>query len=270
MKTFEERYTAWIDGELEGNALMAFEQELVRRATVEESRADKADALRLNAFLQDHLQAPVLTNTDFFNHQLRERIDGERAATRRPASREEASVAGRAPLFAWSFWHLAVAGAACLFISGALYYGTIPQNGPGNVPLTSNQSQTTKSVQPGASGAPAVVSSDPARPAVNGNDPMQVASLTKEQQERQRREADLIAEQQKQERQRAQIEPGTDIQAKVPDQTVPATATSLHYKKPDVNVLWVNGLDYLPDASALDEAAVNPATSAAPVPMATP
>ena len=33
MKTFEERYTAWIDGELEGAALLAaFEQELAPAA----------------------------------------------------------------------------------------------------------------------------------------------------------------------------------------------------------------------------------------------
>ena len=42
MKTFEERYTAWIDGQLEGGALTAFEQELTRRAAEGEAEADKA------------------------------------------------------------------------------------------------------------------------------------------------------------------------------------------------------------------------------------
>ena len=65
MKTFEERYTAWIDGELEGNVLTAFEQELTRRAAVGEAAADKSDATRLRALLQDHLHAPALTNPDF-------------------------------------------------------------------------------------------------------------------------------------------------------------------------------------------------------------
>ena len=33
MKTFEERYTAWIDDKLEGPALTSFELELSRRAS---------------------------------------------------------------------------------------------------------------------------------------------------------------------------------------------------------------------------------------------
>ncbi len=52
MKTFEERYTAWIDGQLEGPALTAFELELARRAAAGEARADKADAARLHRLLQ--------------------------------------------------------------------------------------------------------------------------------------------------------------------------------------------------------------------------
>ena len=95
MKTFEERYTAWIDGELEGNALVAFEQELACRATVSDAYADKADAMRLSSFLHDHLQSPALTNADFFNHQLRERIAGERAASQR-ANAERSSGRGAA------------------------------------------------------------------------------------------------------------------------------------------------------------------------------
>ena len=95
MKTFEERYTAWIDGELEGNALTAFEQELTRRAAAGEAAEDKSDATRLRALLQDHLQAPALTNPDFFSHQLRERIDAEAAAVsrgREPNRRAEPSI----------------------------------------------------------------------------------------------------------------------------------------------------------------------------------
>ena len=142
MRTFEERYTAWIDGELEGNALVAFEQELERRAAVGEAYADKTEAMHLSGLLHGHLQAPTLTNADFFNHQLRERIAGERAATRRPlASRSEKPPV---PLFAWSLSRLAGLGAACLFISGALYYGMIPKQGSpgvGTAQLAHNNSE---------------------------------------------------------------------------------------------------------------------------------
>ncbi len=119
MKTFEERYTAWIDGQLEGGALAAFEQELARRAEAGDAAAelDKADALQLRALLKEHLQAPALTNAEFFNHQMRERIDAEidRAAARREAA---ARPAWRLPAFAWPFLRLAGAGAACLFVAG--------------------------------------------------------------------------------------------------------------------------------------------------------
>ena len=65
MKTFEERYTAWIDGQLQGDALTAFEQELARRAEAGDAEAaetDRAQALGLRALLKEHLQAPALTN----------------------------------------------------------------------------------------------------------------------------------------------------------------------------------------------------------------
>jgi hypothetical protein len=262
MRTFEERYTAWIDGELEGNALVAFEQELERRASVSDAYADKADAMRLNAFLHDHLQAPVLTNADFFNHQLRERIAGERAASQR--HEEKRAPVARVPLFAWSLSRLAWMGAACLFISGALYYGMIPQQGSGSAGASQIAGNQPKA-QIGTPGVGAVQNGNGADSAnavaqrTSGNGPTEVASLTKDQQERIERERDLAAEQAKQQRIRATIEPGSDINARVPDQTVPATATPLHYRDANVNVLWVNGLDYLPDAASLDNNASPPA-----------
>ena len=273
MRTFEERYTAWIDGELEGNALVAFEQELERRAAVGEAYADKTEAMHLSGLLHGHLQAPTLTNGDFFNHQLRERIAGERAATQRPlASRLERAPV---PLFVWSLSRLAGLGAACLFISGALYYGMIPKQGsPGvgaaqfahNTPEANTGTQATG---PRTGIAQNSGSSEPAAgQGATGPDHVEVAALTKEQQERLQREQDLAYQQEKIQRERATIEPGSDIQARVPDLTLPTTATPLHYKDSNVNVLWVNGLDYLPDASALDNAANSPAP-AAPAPAAT-
>lgn len=276
MKTFEERYTAWIDGELEGNALVAFEQELERRAAVNDAYTDKADALKLTSFLHEHLHAPALTNADFFNHQLRERIAGERAAARRP--QESAS---RAPLFAWSLSRLAWLGAASLFISGALYYGMIPKQGSAGVggPVATNNQMSANAVQPAGPAVSTDQGNSGSNPSVapgsrsTGNGPVEMVKLTKEQQEKIQRDRDLIEDQERLERQRAMIEPGADIQARVPDQTVPTTATPLHYKDSNVNVLWVNGLDYLPDASVIDGSAAAPAPAApnpAPKVTATP
>ena len=124
MKTFEERYTAWIDGRLEGTSLGAFEQELARRAAAAEAQADKADAGRLRLLLRANLQAPVLTNAEFFSLQIRERIEAERGASRRPQLAPEAS--------SWLAWftgpvtRLVGLGAAALFVAGALYYGMMP------------------------------------------------------------------------------------------------------------------------------------------------
>jgi len=74
MKTFEEKWTAWIDGELTGDELAEFEASLPDRAAAE---AEKHDALKLHTFLKEHLPAPAMGNEEFFHHQLRERIAAE-------------------------------------------------------------------------------------------------------------------------------------------------------------------------------------------------
>jgi anti-sigma factor RsiW len=71
MKTFEEKWTAWLDGQLSGRELAEFEASLPDKAAAE---AEKADARRLGVFLKRELGAPVLTNEEFFSHQLRDRI----------------------------------------------------------------------------------------------------------------------------------------------------------------------------------------------------
>ena len=82
MKTFEEKWTAWVDGQLTGKELIDFEASLPDRAAAE---AEKGDAKRLGAFLKEQLGAQALTNAEFFSHQLRERIARETAAQDRPA-----------------------------------------------------------------------------------------------------------------------------------------------------------------------------------------
>ena len=82
MKTFEEKWTAWLDGQLSGRELIEFESSLPDLAAAE---AEKRDAHKLGAFLKKELGAQALSNEEFFNHQLRERIardSGDRSASR--------------------------------------------------------------------------------------------------------------------------------------------------------------------------------------------
>ena len=74
MKTFEEKWTAWLDGQLSDKELAEFEASLPDKAAAE---AEKGDAQKLGALLKEHAAARVLTNEDFFSHQLRERITRE-------------------------------------------------------------------------------------------------------------------------------------------------------------------------------------------------
>ena len=76
MKTFEEKWTAWIDGQLAGHELAQFEASLPDRAAAE---TEKRDALKLGTFLKEHLPCRAMGNEEFFHHQLREKIASETA-----------------------------------------------------------------------------------------------------------------------------------------------------------------------------------------------
>jgi hypothetical protein len=108
MKTFEERFTAWIDGELRGEELAAFEQELLRH---EDAMSERANAVKLGALLREHGAAPALTNEDFFNRSLMERIDSELPTI--PVNHGE--TAGQRTW--WGLPKLVWLGAACLVAS---------------------------------------------------------------------------------------------------------------------------------------------------------
>jgi anti-sigma factor RsiW len=89
MKTFEEKWTAWLDDQLSGRELSEFEASLPDKAA---AQAEKAEAKKLGELLKRELSAHPLKNEEFFSHQLRERIvqesgeqRGERAR-RSPAS----------------------------------------------------------------------------------------------------------------------------------------------------------------------------------------
>jgi hypothetical protein len=74
MKTFEEKWTAWLDDQLSGPELDAFEASL---PDLEAARAEKREAKKLGGFLKQQLAAQPLTNEDFFSHQIRGRIAHE-------------------------------------------------------------------------------------------------------------------------------------------------------------------------------------------------
>ncbi len=86
MKTFEEKWTAWIDDQLTGRELKEFLASLPDRRAAE---AEKQTAKQVGSLLRE--QAMALSNADFFSHQLRERLDRENAPMR---SEPEAIQAG--------------------------------------------------------------------------------------------------------------------------------------------------------------------------------
>jgi anti-sigma factor RsiW len=114
MKTFEERYTAWIDGKLSAAELADFERELETRP---EAAADKKDVERLGHLLRRHADVPSLTNADFFSHQMMARIAADSSETR---------AVRRHRWWTWSLPQLAMAGAACLLVAGGLFKMMIP------------------------------------------------------------------------------------------------------------------------------------------------
>jgi hypothetical protein len=84
MKTFEEKWTAWLDGELRDRELAEFEASLPDKAVAE---AEKEAAHKLGALLKEQLGAHAIAmrNEDFFSHQLRERIARESRLSHQPA-----------------------------------------------------------------------------------------------------------------------------------------------------------------------------------------
>ena len=113
MKTFEERFTAWVDGQLTGTDLAEFEKELPAHP---EAAAERAEARKLGDLLRAQ-PVPKLGNDDFFNHQLMQRIAAETSRAGEPV---------KARGWSWSLPRLAFAGAACLVVAGGLFKTLIP------------------------------------------------------------------------------------------------------------------------------------------------
>jgi anti-sigma factor RsiW len=91
MKTFEEKWTAWLDDQLSGHELSEFEASLPNKAA---AQSEKAEAKKLGELLKRELSAHPLKNEEFFSHQLRERIVQESGEQRRER-------AGRRPASSW-------------------------------------------------------------------------------------------------------------------------------------------------------------------------
>ncbi len=95
MKTFEEKFTAWVDGELTGKELVEFEASLPDRAAAE---AEKREMQKLGAFLKQELAAQPFANEEFFSHQIREEIGRDQTAQDRHGTR---STWWTVPRLAW-------------------------------------------------------------------------------------------------------------------------------------------------------------------------
>ena len=112
MKTFEEKWTAWIDGELAGDELAEFEASLPDRAAAE---AEKRDAQKLGTFLKEHLHCKAMGNEEFFSHQLRERIEEESGGSRVRETADE-------PRAWWPIGRLAWVGTTAIAIFGVFAF----------------------------------------------------------------------------------------------------------------------------------------------------
>jgi len=91
MKTFEEKWTAWLDDQLSGHELSEFEASLPDKAAAE---TEKAEARKLRELLKRELSAQQLTNEEFFSHQLREKITQESRKPPRAVARQSATPDG--------------------------------------------------------------------------------------------------------------------------------------------------------------------------------
>ena len=77
MKTFEEKWTAWLDGQLTGKELAEFEASL---PDISAARLEKQEAGRLRGLLRQALSTHAMANEEFFSHQLREEIERDTRA----------------------------------------------------------------------------------------------------------------------------------------------------------------------------------------------
>jgi anti-sigma factor RsiW len=126
MKTFEEKWTAWLDGQLTGKELEEFEASLPDRAAAE---LEKQEAGKLSVLLKTQVAAPAMTNVDFFHHQLRTEIERDARAAAQPASRRETRASW------WSIRRLAWSAATALVLASGITYLTMRDDNIGGQSL---------------------------------------------------------------------------------------------------------------------------------------
>jgi hypothetical protein len=107
MKTFEERYTAWIDGALPEEEKAAFEQEHPDLV------GEREQGAALRKLLREQLRAPQLSNPDFFNSQLLKQIECEQAGI---AKRKARRAWFGLPRLAWAGLGSALAAIALMLL----------------------------------------------------------------------------------------------------------------------------------------------------------
>ncbi|MGC2626556.1 MAG: hypothetical protein WA269_06940 [Candidatus Udaeobacter sp.] len=107
MKTFEEKWTAWLDDQLSGRELSEFEASLPDRTA---AQAEKAEAKKLGELLKRELSTHPLKNEEFFSHQLRERVVQESGAQHPERARRSSTSSW------WTIPRLLWTGAASLAV----------------------------------------------------------------------------------------------------------------------------------------------------------
>ncbi|MDD5200759.1 MAG: hypothetical protein PHC88_13260 [Terrimicrobiaceae bacterium] len=115
MKNFEEQYTAWLDGVLDGAERTDFEAALPNR---EAALRDAAEWKTMRGLLRETLVPTAMPHPDFVNNQVLEAIRRDA-----PSRREPAKIRGWQPVgfLAWT-------GAALLVLAGALSFLSLSPN----------------------------------------------------------------------------------------------------------------------------------------------
>ena len=108
MKTFEEKFNAWLDGLLSGEELKSFEHE---HASILQ---DKAEFLKLKSLLRDNLGCRKLGSPDFFNSQIMTEVEREIARGGRHSR-------------LLGLPRIALAGIFALCVGFALFFSMIPR-----------------------------------------------------------------------------------------------------------------------------------------------
>ncbi len=115
MKTFEEKFNAWLDGLLSGEELKSFENE---NPSIQK---DKAEFLKLKKLLRDNLRCRELGNPDFFNSQIMAQVEREPVKAGPYARR----ILFGLPRIAWG-------GILALCVGFALFFSIIPRGNIGD------------------------------------------------------------------------------------------------------------------------------------------